>query len=175
MEIVKVCSKCKIALGLCAFSKDKSKESGLRSECKGCNKVYKAANKDNIAEYNKANNSKFAERKKTWCKANKDKVAKFKKAWQKANPAKVNANNAKRRAAKINATPIWSTKEDFKQIEAFYIEAQNLTLATGVQHQVDHIYPLQGENVCGLHVPSNLQVLTATENISKSNKFTASD
>ena len=175
MEIVKVCSACKIASGLYAFSKDKRKENGLRSKCKVCDKAYKEANKDKIAEYDKANQCKFAERKKSWCKANKDKVAEFKKAWQKANPAKVNAACAKRRAVKLHATPSWLTKEDCKQIQAFYDEAQQLTLSTGVQHQVDHIYPLQGETVCGLHVPSNLQVLTAAENMGKSNKFTASD
>lgn len=175
MEIVKVCSSCKIALGLHAFSKDNRKESGLRSNCKGCNKAYKEANKCKIAEYDKANSSRFAERKKSWCKENKDKVAEFKKNWQKANPAKVNANTAKRRAAKINATPKWLTKEDYNQMQSFYTEAQQLTLSTGIQHQVDHIYPLQGKTVSGLHVPSNLQVLTATDNISKSNKFLHSD
>lgn len=175
MESVKVCSACGIVLRLYAFSKDKRKESGLRSKCKECDKAYKKANKVKIAEYDKAsyeaNKSKFAERKKSWCKANKDKVAEVKKAWQKANPAKVNANTAKRRAAKINATPKWLTKEDYNQIQSFYTKAQQLTLSTGIQHQVDHIYPLQGKTVSGLHVPSNLQVLTATDNIGKSNKF----
>jgi hypothetical protein len=175
MEIVKVCSSCKTSLGLCSFSKDKRKENGLRSKCKGCDKAYKEANKDKIAEYDKANQCKFAERKKSWCKENKDKVAEFKKAWQKANPAKTNAANAKRRSSKLKATPSWLTREDCKQMQAFYDQAQQLTLSTGVQHHVDHIYPLQGETVCGLHVPSNLQVLTAAENMGKSNKFTASD
>ena len=228
MGIIKVCSACKTSLGLSAFSKDKRKENGLRSNCKGCDKAYYDVNKDKITErkkayfdsnkdkiteynrayqkaYDQANRDKIKERKKAHRYANKDKITESKKAYyyankdkiaeirkeyfdanrdkitlqvtsyRKANPAKFNAANAKRRAAKLNATPSWLTKEDYNQMQVFYTEAQQLTLSTGVQHHVDHIYPLQGETVCGLHVPSNLQVLTATENMGKSNKFTASD
>jgi len=153
MKIVKVCCKCKMQLGLTEFSKHKLTKDRLRAECKSCSNDCS----------------------KSYYETNKPNCAAQQSAYSKANPAKRNAKNAKRRATKLNATPCWLTKEHFKQIEAFYFEAQQLTLSTGVNHQVDHIYPLQGENVCGLHVPSNLQVLTATENISKSNKFTASD
>jgi len=89
----------------------------------------------------------------------------------KRHPAKVNARNAKRYAKKILASPPWLTKEHFKQIEEFYILAQKLEQETGIKHHVDHIMPLQGELLSGLHVPWNLQILTATENIKKSNKI----
>lgn len=82
--------------------------------------------------------------------------------------AKANAHHAKRRTSKLHATPQWS---DLKRIEAIYAEAQRLTMETGVVHHVDHIVPLQGKNVCGLHVSWNLRAIPALENLTKSNKF----
>lgn len=75
---------------------------------------------------------------------------------------------AKRRAQKLQATPGWA---DLKAIEAIYVEAKRLTEETGVQHEVDHVVPLNGKNVCGLHVEWNLQILTWAANRSKSNKW----
>lgn len=70
----------------------------------------------------------------------------------------------------MNATPFWLTSIQKAQIQEFYDIAVAKTMQTGVAHQVDHIHPLQGKAVCGLHVPWNLQVITASENAGKSNK-----
>lgn len=75
---------------------------------------------------------------------------------------------AKRRAQKLRATPAWA---DLEAIEAIYEQAKQLTLETGVQHEVDHIIPLVNKHVCGLHVEWNLQVITRKANRSKSNKL----
>jgi len=77
----------------------------------------------------------------------------------------------KRHATKMQATPAWA---DFAAIEAIYFEAARLTQETGVQHVVDHVHPLQGYKygICGLHVASNLKVITRSENQRKHNKFT---
>jgi len=91
--------------------------------------------------------------------------------WAAHNPDKANAIKAKRRASKISRTPPWLTQEHFQAIQAIYKQAKVLSDTTGVLHHVDHIVPLQGLNVSGLHVPWNLQVLTATDNLSKGNKF----
>jgi 5-methylcytosine-specific restriction endonuclease McrA len=73
---------------------------------------------------------------------------------------------AKRRATKINATPSWFEKD---KIALLYEKAKWLESLTGLQYHVDHIIPLQGDNVCGLHVWANLQILEASINIAKSN------
>lgn len=52
-----------------------------------------------------------------------------------------------------------------------YFESVRLTEETGVQHEVDHMVPIAGKNVCGLHVPWNLRVIPRLDNIRKSNKL----
>lgn len=80
-----------------------------------------------------------------------------------------NATAAKRRAAELHATPEWADREAIKEI---YRQAAQMTRETGVRMHVDHIVPLRGRTVSGLHVESNLQILPARENIRKSNRFT---
>jgi len=78
------------------------------------------------------------------------------------NRASFNLNTAKRRAIKAAAIPSWANIEKIKDI---YLNCPE-------GHHVDHIVPLQGKYVCGLHIETNLQYLTAEENLSKGNKFT---
>lgn len=78
------------------------------------------------------------------------------------------ANDSKRRANKRNATPNWLTNSDLSQINLLFETRFKLTQDTGIEHQVDHIIPLNGTTVCGLHVPWNLRVITKEENANKS-------
>lgn len=102
---------------------------------------------------------------------NISKIKEYKKNYRKECSHKVNALSSKRRAAQLKRTPPWLTKEDFEKIEFFYKEAKRLERIDGIRRHVDHIIPLQGKDVSGLHVPSNLQILTATQNISKGNRL----
>lgn len=68
------------------------------------------------------------------------------------------------------ATPSWADKSKIKE---FYLRASILTKETGITYEVDHIIPIKGKNVCGLHVETNLQVITQAENRKKGNQFTS--
>ncbi len=80
------------------------------------------------------------------------------------------ANCARRRASKINATPSWLTLEHLKEMKKYYILAKEKELLYKQKYHVDHIIPLQGSSVSGLHVPWNLQVISAKQNMKKGNK-----
>lgn len=71
---------------------------------------------------------------------------------------------ARSRAAKLNATPSWLSTQDNEQIAAIYKLARTLSDQTGIPHEVDHIVPLQGKSVCGMHVPWNLAAIPASVN-----------
>lgn len=110
-----------------------------------------------------------------WAESRKKNSSKRKssyKVWTTENKERVLLHLAGRRARKYNATPAWLTTEHKKQIEEMYLCAKLLFEITGVKHQVDHVIPLKHPAVSGLHVPWNLQILTATQNQAKNNKFT---
>jgi hypothetical protein len=98
----------------------------------------------------------------------KEQAAEFHKKYREANKALFREKGAKYRAVKIQATVIWANRSS---ISIFYKRADTLTQETNILHHVDHIVPLVSEYVCGLHNEFNLQVLTASENSSKSNKY----
>lgn len=102
-------------------------------------------------------------------------ITKYRKTWKKANPELVLANDKHRRTKHKQATPKWLTQEHKAQIKQFYLDAMLVSKVTGVPYAVDHIVPLRGELVSGLHVPWNLAVITREENSKKSNKINLQD
>ena len=155
-------------------------------KCPEARKAYLLANKEKRAiqakEWREANKERHYENHRKWVEANKEYVAQkekeyrqarrdhtstIRKTYRKNNCEYFAAASAKRRSSKLQRTPSWITDIQLAEIKSFYIESEIRTRLTGVQHHVDHIYPLQGKDVSGLHVPWNLQVLTATENLNK--------
>jgi hypothetical protein len=162
---LQVCSKCKVGKEVEHFVWD-SRYDRPKKKCKACDaatyKEYRLKNKDKTLARNKTYRSLNPKFRKAIAKKSlvRDKLYKPQRA----------AREAKRRFSKLNATPSWLTEAHIEQINQIYWHCADLRLVTGEQYHVDHIIPLRGKNVCGLHTPWNLQILPSDLNIRKSNK-----
>ena len=90
--------------------------------------------------------------------------------WKSKNIGYVRADSAKRRASKLQRTPFWLNDGYLFEMESIY-KYCNALREIGLDYHVDHIIPLQGKKVSGFHVPWNLQVIPAKENLSKGNQY----
>lgn len=113
------------------------------------------------------NPSEGAEARARWREENKERCLENSRRWRKENPGKSIEATARRRAALIQATPSWA---DRTKIQEFYSAANFLTKLLGERYEVDHIIPLRGRTVRGLHVETNLQILSKSENCKKNAK-----
>ena len=95
----------------------------------------------------------------------------YNRAWFAENSDKRAAYQAKRRATILQRTPQWLTEDDLWMIEQAYDLAKARTEMLGFEWHVDHVVPLQGRRVSGLHVPSNLAVIPGAENCRKNSRF----
>lgn len=157
----------------------------VTAQCLECIKAnsaaYKKRNPDKVAATNAAlkgyhktysagwyvhNKAAVNARNKAWRELNAELNQRANAAWKTQNKDKVAGYRAKRRAAEHQAIPPWA---DFAKISEVYREAA-LLRRVGLDVHVDHIVPLLGDAVCGLHVHNNLRVILASENLSKGNK-----
>jgi hypothetical protein len=144
--------------------------------CKACKNKQYYENRENILKkqkiwYEKNKQIQSVKLKKRYEK-NREFYLERSKNYRKAHPVNkfLHAKNQnKRRFLKLTSFKAFIAYSD--EIKLIYKKSHELSIETGIKHHVDHIVPLQGKNVCGLHVPWNLQILTATENLRKSNKF----
>lgn len=161
---MKVCSKCNENKDLSEFSLSKVNKDGLRGQCKTCrseySSVYRKCHKETVNAGNRQYRTDYPEQ----TNAYSDK-------WRKKYPEKSAARTSRRHAAKLQRTPKWLTTSDYIEIDWAYRLAAIRTKETGVKYEIDHILPLRGELISGLHVPSNLQLLPKKENARKGNRL----
>ena len=159
--------QCDLTKPLSEFGVSHTGKLGKKSVCKACCVNY-------AKEYRK-NNSKTlgVKRRKRYIK-NIDKERSDNKQWKQSNPDKRAYYDSKRRAAKLQRTPAWADLETIKQVYADCVEINLAAKTAGCTEKfvVDHMIPIQGKFVSGLHIANNLQIITAKENLEKSNIFT---
>jgi len=151
------------------------------SWCKSCESARNKIKNQNNRERRLATAKKWRDNNKEtrdagvnrWREQNPERIRQIYRDWRDANKDRANANWMRREAGKKNRTPSWLTEEHLSQIKDHYWLAADLKAVTGEDYHVDHIVPLNGKEVCGLHVPWNLQVLPADINRSKSNRLIA--
>jgi hypothetical protein len=134
-------------------------------------KEYAVSAKHYQREYYIVNNVKIKKSARLNREMNPEKYKESDRKWNINNRGRFNALRAKRRAAQKKRTPVWLSKSDHTVIIGIYDDSIRISKETGIEHVVDHIIPLQGKVVSGLHVPSNLQILTKNENSCKYNTF----
>ena len=148
------------------MARDKENTKRLKREWYERNKQL---TKDRARARDLANPEQAAARKAKWREENREQHNAINREWNANNKPVKAALESKRRAMQLQRTPSWDP--DAHLIIAKYQLATMLSQASGVPHHVDHIIPLQGHKVSGLHVFSNLRVIPGTDNVKKSNKF----
>tara|TARA_R110000764_G_scaffold238421_1_gene335550 strand:- start:487 stop:1152 length:666 start_codon:yes stop_codon:yes gene_type:complete len=198
-KVYRPCKYCREVKEISEFTKEKSSIWGVSRRCKECtrfnSKKYKQKQEvqKRIKEYRrlettkqkardyrktevcKIKNKEYTERKRDvinensrrYVKNNPEKRKESVRLYAEKNPHIRAKSKAKRRTLEKNATPDWADQSKIKEL---YLGAKELERLTGLKYEVDHIEPLNGKNVCGLHVWENLQILEASLNRKKSNK-----
>lgn len=156
-----VSSRCCIVCMQERFSVYKTKNRSVLLEKKRiAQKLYTARNPEKIVATRKATTAKHRQAR------NAEKAA-----WARRNAGRVLAWTRQRQLAKIQRTPAWLTEDDHWLIEQAYELAQMRTTLFGFPWHVDHVFPLRGKKVSGLHVPNNLQVIPGADNSRKGNRM----
>lgn len=174
---MKTCSSCFVCKADTEFYTN-------RRKCKSCyfSQQYKWQ-KDNIDKKRsytrksmqkayKENPQELLDRGFAWRQQNKDWITNYNKQYQLDNPEKVAAIRRLREHSIKQQTPSWANQEAIKSL---YKKAKQLSQETGILYTVDHVIPLQGKLVSGLHVENNLQILTKSENSRKNNTYADSN
>jgi len=178
---MKCCVKCNKVKIPELFNKKLKSKDGLDSYCKECKNEHSRL-------YNQLHKEKRAVQKKEWNLKNKEKTVRssiryqikrndksyskrYAKQYRKNNKPKLNNYKAMRRAGLKTATPKWLSESQRLQTLNIYKECHELNYLGVDIFEVDHIVPLKGKTVCGLHVPWNLRIIPRSQNRRKINKL----
>ena len=143
------------------------------------------ANKEKLQKYREDNKEKRKIEKRKWNIENREHVNKMSSEWQKNNLEYAKKRNKKYQLTEKGKITKQASRDtyrarckessmnrfDMKNIAKVYRQCKELSVSTGVKYHVDHIVPIRHNDVCGLHVSWNMAVITAKENLSKTNHF----
>ena len=169
VENKKACPKC---LQLDAtFSRNKARKDGLQTYCQGCMAILRAEKQYDKLRWEGKREQEIARNLK-YRQDNAARLAVYGRAkgkrYRENYPSQIRMRNISRKHGVKQATPVWANMDAMNKI---YIEAGRLQKLDGIERHVDHVVPLKHPLVCGLHVPANLEILSAVENMKKHNRF----
>jgi hypothetical protein len=169
------------------FYNNKASKDGKTTKCKTCTKAYsskyKSENKEKVLAYSKDYGRRAylenREAKLAWQKDYRLRNLEYRREYDRSQGKRYYERNkdsamersARRRATKHNATPPWLDSAHIERLKSIYKTCRKVSKTTGKPHHVDHIVPLQGDNICGLHVWWNLRIIPASMNLSKGNNL----
>jgi hypothetical protein len=191
---MKKCLVCDQEKPLNEFYKRTDSPDGYRNDCKECRKRSSLKNFYANSENKNAKNmeaywkrkektpnlwagvyakrrDKSLQQSKDYYAVNAETIKSRQRLWSKTNRGLANALSKRYKLKKINATPSWLNESQLLLIKCKYQVAAMLNVHGVEPWHVDHIIPIRGKNVCGLHVPWNLQVIPAKDNLSKGNRI----
>jgi hypothetical protein len=161
------CGRAYLAKGLCKrhYYAEKRRDPVQAEKARAANRAWHQENKEHRRKYCEENRASRLELQRQWYQRNKEARKQHNREHYLNNKADYRAKKERRKEAERQSTPPWA---DISSMNRFYRECPE-------GHHVDHIIPLRADNVCGLHVPWNLQYLPAEENLKKGNKLREED
>lgn len=182
---LKKCNRCKIDKATTDFYANKRMKDGLNTFCILCHKADNVArklkNRQNTAfkqqeqaykkQYRTQKKNQIAQYMQGYRKEHKERLLESGRAYRRNHSAKYAYLCQARKLAIIQRTPLWVGEDEKWLIREAYELAHLRDKIVGGKWHVDHIVPLRGKHVSGLHVIENLRVVTAHENMRKTNKF----